>query len=128
MDLLSFHYAAYALVTAALFQVCPGRLRPFLLSFASLLLYGSLSAASAAILLVASVGVFFGARALDGDRSRGPLDGGPLSPRFLSPLLSYLLLIKILQMHYAPDLSSFDQPSPPRPWEFPTTLSSSWDI
>ncbi len=95
MDLLSFHYAAYVLVTAALFQICPGRLRPFFLSFASLLLYGSLRAVSAAILLVASAGVFFGARALDRDRRR-IVGRRTLLAAILIPLLSYLLLIKIL--------------------------------
>jgi alginate O-acetyltransferase complex protein AlgI len=95
MDLLSFHYAAYVLVTAALFQLSPGRLRPFLLSFASLLLYGSYSPVSAAILLVMSAGVFFAARALDGD-GRRTVGRRTLLAAILIPLLSYLLLIKIL--------------------------------
>ncbi len=95
MDLLSFHYAAYVLVTAALFQVCPGRLRPFLLSFASLLLYGFYSPVSAVILLLASALVFYGARALDGDGRRIVGRRIVLAANIV-PLLSYLLFIKIL--------------------------------
>jgi alginate O-acetyltransferase complex protein AlgI len=93
-DLLSFDYAVYVVITAALFQVSPGRLRPLLLSFASLLLYGFYSPVSATVLLFASIGVFLGGRALDAEvpvaRRR------MLTAAILIALLSYLLLIKLL--------------------------------
>ena len=95
MDLLSFHYAFDVLVTAALFHACPGKFRPFLLSLASLLLYGFLSPVSAAILVVASGAVFLGARALDG-KERLRVGRGLLLATILITLLCYLFLIKLL--------------------------------
>jgi alginate O-acetyltransferase complex protein AlgI len=93
-DLLSFHYAIYVLLTAALFQVSPGRFRPLVLSFASLLLYGFYSPASAAVLLLASLGVFLGARALD---QEPPFVGRQmLTAAMIIAPLCYLLLIKLL--------------------------------
>jgi alginate O-acetyltransferase complex protein AlgI len=97
-DLLSFHYAVYVLVTAALFQASPGRLRPLLLSAASLLLYGFYSPVSATVLFFASFGVFLGGRALDAEvpfvRRR------MLTAAILITLLSYLLLIKLLPIFH----------------------------
>lgn len=95
MDLLSFHYAVYVLVTAALFHACPRKFRPLLLGFASLLLYGFYSPVSASILLAASAGVFLGARALDGEE-RPTVRRRMLLATLLVALLSYLFLIKLL--------------------------------
>lgn len=92
--MLSFHYAFYVLITAALFHACPGRFRPLLLSFASLLLYGFYSPVSAAVLLVASVGVFLGGRALDAEERL--VRRRMLTGTLLVALLSYLFLIKLL--------------------------------
>jgi alginate O-acetyltransferase complex protein AlgI len=97
-DLLSFHYAVYVLVTAALFQASPGRLRPLLLSAASLLLYGFYSPVSATVLFFASFGVFLGGRALDAEV---PFVGRRmLTAAILITLLSYLLLIKLLPIFH----------------------------
>jgi alginate O-acetyltransferase complex protein AlgI len=95
MDLLSFHYGAYVLVTAALFHACPGKHRPFLLSFVSLLLYGFYSPLAATILLVASAGAFFGAWAIDGN-VRLIVGRQALLATILIALLSNLFLIKFL--------------------------------
>jgi alginate O-acetyltransferase complex protein AlgI len=95
MNLLSLQYAAYVLVTAGLFHLCPGKLRPLLLGLASLLLYGFYSPVSAAILLVASTGAFWGARALDAN-SAPRVGRRMLSATIVVALVSYLLLIKLL--------------------------------
>lgn len=99
MDLLSFHYALYILVTAALFHACPGKLRPLVLSFASLLLYGFYSPVSAAILLIVSVGVFWGVRMLDRMEWQATARRMFMATVLIAPL-SYLLLIKFLPILY----------------------------
>jgi len=99
MDLLSLHYAMYVLGTAALFHACPGKLRPLLLGFASLLLYGFYSPVSATILLAVSLAVFWGTRALD--RVEWQAAGRRmLTAATLIAALAYLLLTKLLPILY----------------------------
>jgi alginate O-acetyltransferase complex protein AlgI len=99
MDLLSLHYAIYVLVTAALFHACPGKFRPILLSFASLLLFGFYSPVSATILLAVSLAVFWGARALDRVKWRAS-GRRMLTAAILIAALAYLLLTKLLPIFY----------------------------
>jgi len=80
-------------------HACPGRFRPLLLSFASLLLYGFYSPVSATILLAVSLAIFWGARALD--RVKWQADGRrTLTAAILVAALAYLLLTKILPIVY----------------------------
>jgi alginate O-acetyltransferase complex protein AlgI len=95
MDLLSFRYAAFVLVTAFVFHLSPVKVRPITLCAASLLLYGFYSPVSAGVLLIATVGVFVGARALDTAEVQGTRRRILLTTVLLA-LLSYLFLIKLL--------------------------------
>jgi hypothetical protein len=100
MDLLSLPYALFVIATALLFHSIPGRFRPLFLTTASLLLYGYYSPASAAILVVSAMAVYWTACALEfqeqSDARRLLLFAG-----VLTVLLGYLLLIKFLPLLHA---------------------------
>jgi alginate O-acetyltransferase complex protein AlgI len=99
MDLFSFHYAAFVLVTAFLFHVCAVRSRALFLSVASLLFYGFYSPVSAGVLLIATAGVFLAARALD-RQEQAVARRRMIFVTIIILLLSYLLLIKLLPSLY----------------------------
>jgi hypothetical protein len=84
----------FVLITVLLFHVCPANRRFLFLCATSIVLYGSYSPVSAAVLIALALGVFYAAQALE--RWNSPTKRRVLFLSVIGLLLGYLLLIKTL--------------------------------